>query len=161
MISTRRRLEYASGFLGLGMLAEATTELAAIRRPDQHTPAVLKLRTELQLQARQWTTLELTARELTQIDPADEQGWIHWAYALRELNRIAEAQAVLREAEPKHGATCAVLHYNLACYACLLGDEVEARRRLKAAFKRDETWKQSALEDPDLEAMWPEIRRMK
>jgi hypothetical protein len=49
----------------------------------------------------------------------------------------------------------------LACYACLLGDEVEARRRLKAAFKRDEVWKQSALEDTDLEAMWPEIRRMK
>ena len=37
----------------------------------------------------------------------------------------------------------------------------EAKRRLKTAFKLDKSWKQSALEDPDLKAMRAMITTMK
>lgn len=82
-------------------------------------------------------------------------------FALRELQRVEEAKAVLLEAEPIHGKKCALLHYNLACYACLLGDHVEAKKRLRVACKMDKQWKRAALDDDDLKAMWEDIAAMK
>lgn len=158
MISTRRRLEYASGFIGLGMLAEAEHELDQIAAPDRGSPAVLSAWLDLLMAGKAWDALIGAAHSLTALQPTEEKGWIFHAYALRELSRIAEAQAVLLQAEPLHGATCGVLHYNLACYACLLGDKAEARRRLALAAALDKSWLESALDDPDLASMRGEIR---
>jgi Flp pilus assembly protein TadD len=99
------------------------------------------------------------AGELARQAPGQERAWICWAYALRELQRTAEARDVLLQAEPQHGAKCAVLHYNLGCYYCLLGDRATARKRLKRAFALEPEFKRHALEDRDLEAMWDELRR--
>jgi hypothetical protein len=77
------------------------------------------------------------------------------------LNRIAEAKAVLLEGEPLHGKQCGVLHYNLACYYCLLGAMAEAKKRLSMACKMDKGWKEAALDDSDLKAMWDDIAAMK
>ena len=38
MISTRRRVEYASGYLELGLTAAAAEELAAIDRAEEDRP---------------------------------------------------------------------------------------------------------------------------
>ncbi|MFM8336403.1 MAG: TPR end-of-group domain-containing protein, partial [Opitutaceae bacterium] len=81
------------------------------------------------------------------------QGWIHWAYALRELGRIEQALAVLQEAEPLHPKV-GVIHFNLACYHCLLGDLPAAKRRLERACRIKPDWKKTALEDPDLKGLW-------
>jgi len=161
MISTRRHLEYARGFLELSMFAEAAAELAAITAADRDAPEVLGVRADYHMQAKEWAELVAVARRCAQATPAGDKGWIYWAYALRELGRIAEAQAVLHEAEPQHGATCAVLHYNLSCYACLLGDHREARRRLALAFQMEAGWKDAALDDADLQAMRDTIKAMK
>jgi hypothetical protein len=66
---------------------------------------------------------------------------------------VKEAQDVLLKAEPLHGKKNSVLHYNLACYACLLGDMKEARQRLEIACKMDDKFKASALDDEDLRAL--------
>lgn len=160
MIPTRRHLEYARGYLELGMLAEAAAELTGVNLADQNLPEVGEVRADLHMQAKQWQPLLATARAYARQRPEADKGWIYWAYALRELDHVAEAQAVLREAEPRHGAACAVLHYNLACYACLLDDKAEAKRRLVIAFALDVTWKESALSDPDLATMRAEIKVM-
>jgi hypothetical protein len=49
--------------------------------------------------------------------------------------------------------------YNLACYTCRLGRLEEARRWLARAIKIQgrEATLAAALEDPDLEAMRPEL----
>ena len=161
MISTRRHLQYASGHIDLGMFKEATAELKAIALSDQSLPAVVSVRIDLHMQAKQWSQVIKFSRELTQLTPADDKGWISHAFALRELERIEEAQAVLLEAEPLVGKKCGLLHYNLACYACLLGNKPEAKRRLTTAFKIDKVWKQEALEDPDLKAIKTVIAAMK
>ena len=83
-----------------------------------------------------------------------ESGWIGWAYALRELNRVEEARAVLLDAEKYHGTNSAVLHYNLACYDALLGALKNARARLEKACRMDAQFKITAREDPDLVALW-------
>ncbi len=161
MISTRRRIEYATGYLELGLASAAAEELAAIDLADLDLPEVLRVRSEYLMQTREWEPLVTTAALLVRRMPDDESGWISWAYALRELNRVEEAQAVLKEAELRHGKTCGVLHYNLACYACLLGNHVEAIRRLRRALRINEEWKASALTDSDLQPLWAEIAALK
>ena len=161
MISTRRHLQYASGHIELGMFKEAAAELEAIKPSDQVLPAVISVRIDLHMHAKQWNQVIIFAKELSRLTPEDDKGWISHAFALRELELIEEAQAVLQEAELLHWEKCGVLHYNLACYACLLGNKPEAKRRLAIAVKMDKAWKQSALEDPDLKAMRSVIVAMK
>jgi hypothetical protein len=160
MIPTRRHLEYATGYLELGLPAAAAEELEAITGPDRLSAEVMQVRANLYLQTGQWDLLLAVARELTRLRPEDEHGWIHAAYALRELERIVEAKAVLLEAEPRHGTACALLHYNLACYHCLLGELPAAKTRLAIACRMNGEWKKSALDDRDLSALWNEIAAM-
>lgn len=122
----------ASGYIELGLLNEASDELEAIEGADRLSSEVMSVRADLYMTAKYWDLRVAVARELARVPSGDEKGWILWAYALRELGRIEEAKAVLLEAEPLHGE-CAVLHYNLACYSCLLGHLDEARRRLATA----------------------------
>ena len=161
MISTLRHLQYASGHIELGMFKEATTELDAISKADQPLPPVISVRIDLHMHAKQWNRVISFAQKLAEIAPEDDKGWVSHAFALRELELIEEAQAVLLEAEPHLKKACGLLHYNLACYACLLGNKPEAKRRLVTAFKMDKSWKQEALEDPDLKAMRSMITAMK
>ncbi len=160
-IPTHRRIEYARGYLELGMSKEAAAELNTIASSDQNSIAVLRVYVDLFMDTKQWTKVIAAAEPVCKSTPKDEGAWIAWAYALRELQQTKEAQDVLLRAEPLHEKTCDVLHYNLACYACLLGNLKEARRRLTKAIKMDKQWQESALSDTDLETMWSEIREMK
>ncbi len=161
MISTRRHLEHASGYLALGMVKEATEEIALIPPKDWALPEVLAVRIELHMARKEWDMVVDFGEQLARRQPEDEHGWISWAFALRERNMIATAKAVLLEAEPIHGKKSALIHYNLSCYFCLLGDQTEAKRRLHIACKMDKQWKKAALEDEDLKAMWDDIAAMK
>ena len=161
MIPTRRRLEYASGYLAMGMLAEASDELEAIEGEDHLSPEVMSLRGDLYTETKQWDLLLAVSRLSAEQRPKQPEGWIRWAYALRALERVEEARAVLLEAEPMHGEKCALLNYNLACYFCLLGDQAKAKERLSRACRMDSQWKLAALDDTDLKAMWDQIAAMK
>ena len=52
-----------------------------------------------------------------------------------------------------------MMRYNLACYACRLGNKKEAWNWLEIAFDlcAAKECKLMALDDPDLEALWAEI----
>ena len=47
-----------------------------------------------------------------------------------------------------------MLHYNLACYECQLGDVEVAKARLQRALKLETRMRQMALEDENLRAVW-------
>lgn len=152
--NTHRRLQYASGYVALNLLNEAAEELEKIFWDDRLETPVLEVRMEVCFSAKQWDAVIGVAQELARRHPEKEQPWINWAYALREMNRVAEAKAVLLEAEATHGTTSAVLHYNLGCYDCLLGNLSAARDRLNRACKMEPRFKTEALDDPDLNAIW-------
>lgn len=154
-LSTRRRVRYARGYLGLDMLREARAELEAIPRSGQAHPEVLAVRVDFHMAAREWETVIEVARRLAERYPENEHAWIGWAYALREVNRIEEARSVLLEAEAHHGGTSAVLHYNLACYDALLGALKSARARFAKACRMEKRFKEEGRRDPDLRALWP------
>jgi predicted Zn-dependent protease len=153
MIPTARRLEFAAGFIDLGMLGEASDELEAIEGKDRLSPDVMSVRCDLYMAAMQWDLLLAVARELTRSRPDQAKGWLQTAWALRKLDRAGEAQVLLREAESLHAGS-AVLHYRFACCASLQSDFREARRQLAIACRLDPQCRQAALDDPDLAGMW-------
>jgi len=140
------------------MFDAAARELNTVVAHERSLPSVLTVWIDLHMNTCAWESVIAVSEKLTRASPADDKGWVSWAFALRELNRIEEARAVLLEAMPLHGKTCDLLHYNLACYECLLGNLPAAKRHLKTATQKDKHWREAALEDPDLEALWPDIR---
>ena len=151
---TPRHLRHAQGYLELRMLSEAADELDAIASTDRLKPPVLAVRLELEMAAEHWDAVVDIGSNLARETPENERAWICWAYALREVDRVVEARAVLLSAETMHGQTSAILHYNLACYDCLLGDLVIARERLERACKMEPCFEDDARDDPDLAALW-------
>lgn len=154
--NTLRRLRYATGYIDLGLMDDASDELEKVAFEDRFVPEVLQVRLELHMAAEHWETVIGIGWQVTQQTPDNERGWICWAYSLRELERIEEARDVLLKAEPIHGTTSALLHYNLACYYCLLGELSTARQCLARACKINPGYKSDALDDPDLGAIWGE-----
>ena len=150
MISTRKHLDYALGYLGLNLLTEARAELALIKPADRETPDVLLVEIELAMAKSAWSRVITLASKVTRDAPELERPWIAWAYALREKQAVGDAYDILIMAEEVLEKPSPLLDYNLACYCCLMGDLTEARRRLKRACAREPEWKTEAAADPDL-----------
>ncbi len=155
-------LSAAIGWLELGNPAESLIELAGIRPARQNHPDVLEARWLVLARLGDWEKALTVARELVQKAPKRASGWLHQAYALRRvasggLQAAWEALLPAWEKFPRE----AIVAYNLACYACQMQELDSARKWLKRAFKvgdRDHV-QALALEDRDLEALWPEIRQ--
>ena len=156
-------LRAAEGWLELGSPTEAAAELSLIAPKHQRHPGVLEVRWALHAHAQQWDAALEAARELVLAAPDRASGWLHQAYALRRavdgglaLARIALIPAA--ERFPKEP----IIPFNLACYACQLGQLDEARGWMKRAMKAGgkEAIKRMALADEDLKPLWPEITKL-
>ena len=156
----------ATGWLLLDNPREAFLELDRIRAPYQLHPDVLELRWTLQATQADWTACLKTGQTLVDTAPDRVSGWIHRAFALRRIpggSLKSAMEALLPAADRFPDET--IIPYNLACYACQLGDLTAARDWRKRAWQasaragEQSRWIAAALRDPDLEALWPEIPR--
>lgn len=145
-------LSHARGYLELGMVEEAAAELA--RLPASHSEAddVLALRAVVLQEQQRWHEMRVVARELLHRQPETADWWIMCAYATRRAESLAEAEAILRDAELRHPQE-PTIQFNLGCYACLRGDLAEARRRVEQAIALDARFRAAAATDPDLAAL--------
>jgi predicted Zn-dependent protease len=149
-ISVARRLEYARGYLALDLADEAVEELSFLPPAQRDSDAVLEIMLDVHGVRKDWKASALAAEEYVHRRPEDPKGWISWAYATRRLESITAAEKILLQAEMLIGETCALVHYNLACYRCQLGDNSGALQRLTRACQMEAHWKIAALSDPDL-----------
>ncbi len=157
MIRTATRLQYASGYLDLGMNKEAAQELDAIEEKEKFQGQYLTVRIRLYLNIKKWKRMEQAAMQLSKLEPKNPYGWVNWAYALRERNRIKEAMNVAEsglEFVPEE----AVLWFNFACYCSLLGEVEDASLHLDEAVRLDKAFEAEAVNDPDLDNLWQWIR---
>lgn len=157
MIPTSTRLSYANGYLDLGMIKAARDELEQINQDEQHHEAVLAMKTRLHLERKAWKHMEATSKELSQRSPNLAVGWVHWAYALREMNRHQEAKKIALSGLEHHPEE-AVLWFNLACYCSLLGEVEDASKHLDKAISLDKDFEKSSVDDPDLNNLWNWIK---
>lgn len=144
----------AEGWLELGNPAEAARELAGLRRATRRHPDVLELRWRIHAARRQWKLALRVATAVVSAAPQRPSGWIHRSYTLHELKRTAEAMANLLPALDRFPKE-PIIPYNLACYACQLGELEIAATQLRRAMKllgRDQV-REMALHDADLEPL--------
>ena len=151
-----RHLEACSGYITLGMYEDAWNELESIPPELRAKVDVIELRLEIYQALGKWESARVLAESMVKRDPENPNWWIAWAYSLRREKSIGEAREVLQEAALRHPGV-ALIQYNLACYACVLGEVKEAHRLLTIAFAIDTTLKKIALDDPDLDNIFGEM----
>ncbi len=152
-------LQAALGWLELGNTHEAAAELARLSPAVREHPEVLEARWRWCAAARRWEEALTVARAQVAAAPHEPTGWVNQSYALHELRRTAEARELLL-AKVAEFPKLSLIPYNLACYACQLGDLDEARRWLGRVLqlRSKEEVQRLALHDPDLKPLWNEIR---
>lgn len=151
-------LEAAEGWLGLGNWQEAKEELEKITPQLRAHPFVLELRYKIYAEAQRWEMALAVATGLREMLPENQWGYFYTAYALHELRRTQEAHDTLKsvvERFPEHH----LMRYNLACYACQLGDLKWAMTWLEQAIDLagNNDIRLMALDDPDLQPLWNQI----
>src|SRR5438309_5204936 len=112
-------LSAAVGWLELGNMAEARTELAQIGAAHREHPDVLEVRWFLSVEEKNWEEGLDVAQLLLKIAPGRSSGWLHQAYALRRVTNggVKKAWDALLPAFDKFPKE-ATISYNLSCYAC-------------------------------------------
>lgn len=148
----------ADGWLDLNAAAEARLELDKLTPAACLQPEVLDLHWRLASLIPDWAKAVRIADQIISLAPESPSGWIHRSFALHELRRTAEALDNLVLAEARF-PTNSIIPYNLACYACQMGDLPLARRWLKRAveMKGIKQLRELALDDPDLAPLRGEI----
>lgn len=157
----RHHRNAASGWLGLGNLAETRKELSQITQSLQEHPEVLTVRWRLHAAEDDWTKALEVSRRHVLLEPESHEAWINQSYALHELKQTDEAFRELRLVVDRF-AQIGTIPYNLACYTCILGLKDEARTWLKRARKvmgRNELLAM-AMHDPDLSELKDEIAQL-
>jgi tetratricopeptide (TPR) repeat protein len=146
------QLAHARGYLGLGMVEEASTELDQVPDALANETDVLALRAVVLQEQARWPALADIAGKLVLRRPAEAGWWIIWAYAARRSQSLASAEAILLNGEKAHPDE-PTIQFNLGCYACQRGDLVEARRRVDKAIAIDPSFRKNAADDTDLEPL--------
>ncbi len=148
-----QHLNAAQGFCALGMYEDANAELEEIDPFCRALPEVLEVRLHIYQGASKWELMQQIATRLAEYDPNEPQWVISWAYATRRAESLEAANKLLADAvetfpeEP-------IIHYNLGCYACQLGDLDSGREHLKRAFALEPKCREIALDDADLQPLW-------
>lgn len=147
----RHFLLASEGWLELGDPAESASELRRLSKEGELHPDVLELRWRLYAGKGEWEAALAVSRTLVSAAPERPSGYIHQSYSLHELARTEEAWELLLDTVDRFPKE-SVIAYNLACYACQLGDLVVARDWLQRAVKiRGKTEiKAMAMQDSDL-----------
>lgn len=143
------RLAHVRGYLGLGMIEEASAELEQVPPETGRETDVLVLRALVLQEQAKWPPLVEVAAELVRRQPMEPGWWVTWAYATRRCRSLAAAEAILLDGERTH-PDVAVIQFNLGCYACQQGDLIEARRRVDRAIALDPSFRDAAASDSDL-----------
>ena len=151
-----RHLTAAEGYATLGMFLDADAELEQIDAEVRHVAEVLTVRLEIYRGLEKWDLMQTVAARLAAHDPEDAQWAISLAYATRRAQSIEAAKAILLEAVERHPKE-PILHYNLACYECQLGELEVAKARLAHAFKLAPKCRLMALDDDDLAPLWDSL----
>jgi tetratricopeptide (TPR) repeat protein len=152
----QKHLLAAQGYLELGMFLEGNGELEEIDAGCRHLAEVLAVRVGIYSGLEKWDLMEVVARKLVSNSPEDPQSWTSWAYATRRAESIEAAKAILTEAAQRH-PDVALIHYNLACYECQMGDFGTAKGYLVRAFELEPQYRMMALEDEDLKPLWDSL----
>ncbi|MEN9678170.1 MAG: hypothetical protein RIS76_4066 [Verrucomicrobiota bacterium] len=151
----------AEGWFELGQFEDALEELARVSPSSRGNPEVLELHWRILAQRGEWTEALEIANRMTEAAPNRAEGWIHRSFTLHELRRTQEAWTILLPVAPQFPEE-SIIPYNLACYACQLGELQAAQDWLKRAarMRPKNEIKVMALQDPDLAPLRDYVQKL-
>jgi hypothetical protein len=152
----QRHLTAAEGYAALRMFLDADAELDEIDPDVRHVAEVLAVRLKIYRGLEKWELMRTVAGRLAAHDPDNVQWAISLAFATRRAQSIEAARRILLDAVEQHPSE-PILHYNLACYECQLGDIEVAKARLQHACKLSKKCRLMALDDDDLAPLWDKL----
>ena len=157
----KHHLLAAQGWMELGNDYEAFQELEKVSLESSDHPDVLSLRRQLYGKTKNWITALSIAKTICQLEPNNLFSRIHQSYDFLASKRSAGARDLVSGGAIRLPYFFAV-PYNLACYACQLGNVEEAWEWLKMAMEMTdiEEIRNLALSDPDLELLWGKIEEI-
>ncbi|MCH6257609.1 hypothetical protein MLD52_13695 [Puniceicoccaceae bacterium K14] len=157
-LTLKKALSYSNGYRELGMHDWAFKEIEAL--PDDLKVAVpaLQMQLAISMDAKKWNKALPFAKKLHDVDPEASENHVNLAFVMRRARSMQSARKVLETAAKKFPGV-AIIHYNLACYACLNKNTEEAKSFLNLAFELDEAYLKISLEDEDLEQLRPWIKK--
>ena len=150
ILSPKTHLKRAGGYFELEMFEEAERELRALPDDDPWLKKKKVFQVAIRQEIKDWANMRTIARELRFLYPDEEDWWVSDAFATRRSETIEEARKILLDGLAVHYDS-AIIRYNLACYACVLGHPGECLDFLKEAVRRDGKYREMAMEDEDLE----------
>lgn len=161
-IEDRHHLDAAQGWIFLGLHAEAEKDLWAITPAYRHHPEFLETQWQILAHRKCWADCAVIAKAILAQDSENAMGFILLACVLEHLEGIQSAYDTLRPAADKITDSLTIL-FNLACYACELGQIYEARKWLARTFTEakdseyDGFYQRLAADDLQLKPLWGEV----
>ena len=151
-LQTLRALQYAEGYLALGMKRDAAEALGAIVPGEEDVLPALAMRAAVFHELADWSRAAEAATRLCERSPDDAGHWIQCAYAVRRARNLEAAKGILLAAMERHPEE-SIIRFNLACYEAQLGRLEEARAFLAQACRLNPGCAELAKTDPDLEPL--------
>jgi tetratricopeptide (TPR) repeat protein len=154
-------LNAAQGWLMLGDVAAAQSELEQMAAASRSDPETLETAWEVHAAKQAWPEAFAAADQLVHTAPDRDNAWIHLAFAARRMpgGGLETARTLLLPAVTKFPQQF-LIPYNLSCYAAQLGRLDEAwdwlQRAMTVGHRRNVS--RMALRDEDLEPLWPRLR---
>ncbi len=144
-----KTLSYANGYRELGMFKESLEELSLLPEKLAAHIKTLQMKLAIYFDAKDWQAAECTAKEIAMREPNDPGHFVNLAFATRRSKSIQEAKAILQNTVERF-PNVSIVHYNLACYACMEGDLETAKDRLVKSISLDPSYLNTAKSDEDL-----------
>jgi len=146
---TKQIIRAASGWLELGMPADALNELKNLPKENTDERVVLELRLAAEMAMQDWKHGAETAKALCMEAVDEPDFFLSAAFCLHEIGETNEAMKCLLRG-PEVLSEMAVYHYNMACYLWTIGEKDRAHNYLAKAFEMDDSFKEAARYDKDL-----------
>jgi len=127
-------LNFAQGWLSLGVPAEARHELERLSFEARFHPEALVLRWKIFARTGEWERASEIASMATRMHPHLASNWICLSYSFYRLKRPLQAWLTLLP-KARLFPTVRVIPYMLGCFATEVGNEKEATRWLAKSKK--------------------------
>ena len=146
----RWELQKIEGYLQMRMPTQARQAMTRLPAALEQTGLLRLVQMHLAFIEENWKFAAHHAALLVKDYPRIAEHWIQWAYASRRTTGLEEAEKILLKGI-KYFPRDAVFHYNLGCYASVQGHPEEAIDHLSRAFSLEASFRQTAMDDEDLE----------
>lgn len=149
-IRLKRLQRQAEGYLELGLAQRALDTLAQLGDPESFGSQLLHLQGEALRSLERYGEALVPLEKAAEGDPQNIHIWLAIAWCRKRTGRLAlaiEAVEQALEAEP----TEAILHYNLACYLSLAGENRRAVRSLSRALRIDPHYREMIDKESDFD----------